>query len=475
MKRIVALVGVRGAGKTTLLASLNRHANIEVLKPTTNRPKRGGTEEYEFIDEFPHGNSMAWKLEVGDYSYGVTKERVKLIPDGYCGVTVFDPGNIGILENYRRQWREGEIVTVGLDTIETLSHQHDRVQSDKNRMMTQEVFDAQRNEVLNSDIVLRGDANAVKEATIAICEILASRGGIVGRNWLEPLIKAGALLDGARKSQIEPASYDLRLGDEVWCQGIRHPLTVENPFFKIPPYSYAIVKAEETARIPCFMVGRFDITVSLFFKGVLLSNGPQVDPGYHGALFCTLFNGRDVHADLKMGEHFATLEFCTLGSRIEGYAGQYQDKGSLNEFLAAETGGGPGGNIVGRIEDLEGESKGRLVKVFLVLAALIAVPSGIQIWMINNFSDRATETLEQAKSKVDRDIEMILKDLPQKTEEARESLLDEAVRIDRLRAEIDAMHKRVGLLGKDLKRLEENEARNSDDAEAVLPSTDPNR
>ena len=90
------------------------------------------------------------------------------------------------------------------------------------------------------------------------------------------------------------------------------------------------------------MAGRFDLTVSLFFKGVLLSNGPQVDPGYHGALFCMLFNGRDAPAELKMGEHFATLEFCALGSRIDGYVGRHQDKALLNQFLAAETGAGPG-------------------------------------------------------------------------------------------------------------------------------------
>ncbi|GAB4154242.1 MAG: hypothetical protein Tsb009_30850 [Planctomycetaceae bacterium] len=472
MKRIVALIGVRGAGKSTLLASLDGHPNIKVLTPTTNRPKRGESEEYEFVEEFPHGNSMAWKIEVGEYSYGVRNTQVKAIPDGSCGVTVFHPGNLDALEKFRREW-SGEVVTIGLDTIETLDEQHKRVGSDKSRQMSSADFESQLEQVRNADIVLRGDATTVLNATKAACELLVSRGGLVGKNWLVPLIAAGALLDGANDGQIQPASYDLRLGDEVWCQGERHQLTEQDPFFKIPPYSYAIVKAEETAKIPCFIVGRFDLTVGLFFKGVLLSNGPQVDPGYHGALFCMLFNGRDIHTDLKMGVHFATLEFCTLGSRIEGYTGQYQDKESLNEFLAAETGAGPGGNIVGRVDNLEKESRNRLIAVALIVAGLIAAPSALHLWLISGLKNHAKETLKQVKSDAKGDINTILKDLPQETKKARASLSDEAMRIDRIRAEIDEMNRRVELLEKDLKSTEERKSRLSDDANSVSPSTAP--
>ena len=142
-----------------------------------------------------------------------------------------------------------------------------------------------------------------------------------------------------------------------YAKGKRKDLTDDQPFLTIPPYSYATVKAKESARIPCFMAGHFDLKVGLFFNGVLLSNGPQVDPGYEGSLFCTLFNGRDVEAKLKMGTHFATIEFCTLGRRVDGYIGDNQKKDRLNDFLNAETGTGPGGNIIGRIDCLDNELK----------------------------------------------------------------------------------------------------------------------
>lgn len=234
MQRIVVLIGVRGAGKSTLLASLDRLPNIEVLKPTTNRPKRGGPEEYEFVEEFPHGNSMAWKIKVGEYNYGVRNNKVRDIPDGCCGVTVFDPGSVHVLEEFRQRWT-GEVITIGLDTIRTLEEQHERVDGDGSRRMSHVEFESQLGQVRKADIVLRGDATTILNATKAVCELLVSRGGLVGKNWLVPLIAAEALLDGANENSIEPASYDLRLGSEVWCQGERYQLTEEKPFFRFLP------------------------------------------------------------------------------------------------------------------------------------------------------------------------------------------------------------------------------------------------
>jgi deoxycytidine triphosphate deaminase/guanylate kinase len=472
MKRIVALIGVRGAGKSTLLRALAEVPHVHTLQPTTDRPARDEKEEYDFVAKFPRRDAMAWQITVGEHSYGVRNSKVKEIPDGWCGVTVFDPGNLGVLEKFRREW-SGEVVTIGLDTITTLNEQRARVGNDESRQMSAADFESQLEQVRKADIVLRGNATTVLNATKAVCELLVSRGGLVGKNWLVPLIAAEALLDGANENSIEPASYDLRLGSEVWCQGERYQLTEEKPFFRIPPYSYAIVKAEETAKLPCFMAGRFDLKVSLFFKGVLLSNGPQVDPGYHGALFCMLFNGRDVNTDLKMGEHFATLEFCTLGSRIEGYAGQYQAKERLNQFQAPETGAGPGGNIVGRVNALEKEARSRLIAVALLVAGLIAAPSALHVWLISSLNDRANVILNQVESDAKRDISTIVTDLPLETKKARESLLNEVKRIDEIRAENDALNQRIELLEEELKRMEERRSRLSDDVNSDSQSTAP--
>src|SRR5262249_28649747 len=142
--------------------------------------------------------------------------------------------------------------------------------------------------VQHTDMVLTGDAQIVAEAVAATCRLLAGRGGMVAKRELLPLIRAGCLLRATEESNVEGASYDLRLGDEVWCQGEFTSLTTQKPVFEIPAYSYAIVKAKETAALPSFFAGQFDIRVRHFLSGVVLSNGPQVDPGYWGELFCML-------------------------------------------------------------------------------------------------------------------------------------------------------------------------------------------
>lgn len=486
MKRIVALVGIRGAGKSTLLASLNRHPNIKVLKPTTNRPKRSASEEYEFAEPFPHGNSMAWKIEVGEYSYGVRNSEVNSIPDGFCGVTVFYPGSLDVLREFCRKW-PGEVVTIGLDTIRTLDEQHERVGTDALRQMSPTEFESQLEQVRNADILVRGDATTVLNATTAACEILISRGGLVGKNWLVPLIRAGALLDNAQVDAVQPASYDLRLGGEVWCQGKRHDLTEQQPFFEIPPYSYAIVKAEESARIPCFMAGRFDLTVSLFFKGVLLSNGPQVDPGYNGALFCTLFNGRDAHAKLKRGKHFATIEFCALGCRVDGYIGHYQGKQNLNDFLIAETGLGPGGDIIGRIDKLDERLlavRADTAKYWLAMVGtfvgVLTIALTVEMFLLSSLKNDFEKRLDRMVLDAEGAIEAKLDGLSQSTNEARARVSGKIQNVNEVAARSDGLSEHLDSVEKHSDSFEERvsgsagKSLNESDDESSMPRDPPN-
>jgi len=73
---------------------------------------------------------------------------------------------------------------------------------------------------------------------------------------------------------VQGASYDLTLGDEYFNNGNIKTLNDRNPFIKMKPGEYVLVSSKEIARLPKDIAGRFDITVSLFCKGVILSNGP---------------------------------------------------------------------------------------------------------------------------------------------------------------------------------------------------------
>ncbi len=113
------------------------------------------------------------------------------------------------------------------------------------------------------------------------------------------MLDCGMLLDNATEKNFKGASYDLLLGDEYYYDGKIKCLTDSSSFLTIEPYDYAIVSCKESSRIPRDVVGKFGLTVSLFCQGVILSNGPQIDPGFNGTLFCLLFNTSNQAVHLK--------------------------------------------------------------------------------------------------------------------------------------------------------------------------------
>lgn len=340
---LIVLVGARGAGKTTLLEKL-KERDVEVLQPTTTRqPRFEGEAEYEFVTSWAAARH-AWRIEVGEASYGMRKSELKKAKDRAC-VTVFEPLNLNVFEDVRQSLGI-ETMTIGLSTIDNIDEQHRRVEGDPKRLMDDAQFKRVQKIVAECDVVLSGDADTVAAAVGSLVDLVAGRGGVVTRNHLVPLMSAGALLTGAEISKIQSASYDLRIGPEILFQGQVIELTDANPRFTIPPYSYAIVSALEHASLPPCVVGRFDLKVSLFFEGIILSNGPQVDPGYKGALFCMLYNGSGQEKLLTLGRHFATIDFTTTTNVTEGYKQKYQLKQRMGQFLTDNAATSRGGAIV---------------------------------------------------------------------------------------------------------------------------------
>lgn len=351
MATLIFLVGTRGAGKSTVLTHLEGRG-IGVLKPSTTRSKRHDSDsEYYFETDWPVGD-LAWDIQIDNDRYGMREEEVNRVHAERLAVTVFHPSCIETLEKFRSNTTI-EAVTVGLDTVANPQVQASRTGHDKQRSVDERELLEHRKAVAECDIVLSGETSIVCDAVLSVCRILMSRGGIVDASAIKSLLRAGALLQGANPSNVQGASYDLSLGTQAWCQGEFRTLDDKHPSLRIPPYSYAIITAEERASIPKFMCANYDLTVSGFMDGLILSNGPQVDPGYRGALFCTLFNGTDIPRGVTKGRHVATIQFSTVTHVAEGYGGRYQGGTNLWEFVSENTAVSPGGNIVERIDKLE--------------------------------------------------------------------------------------------------------------------------
>lgn len=345
---LIVLVGARGAGKTTLLNKLNGYG-VEVLQPSTTRePRFAGEKEYEFVKKWIPSN-YAWSITISGQTYGMRISELSKAKNRPC-VTVFEPMSLNEFELVRRTLGI-ETLTVGLSTIADLAEQHKRVANDQNRTMDEASFVRVAAIVSECDVVLTGDADTVANAMSSMLRLIGGRGGVVTKDHLVPMMQAGALLSNTDRANIRSASYDLRIGKEILFRGKVIELSDAQPRFEIPAYSYAVVSALEHASLPPFVVGRFDLKVSLFFEGVILSNGPQVDPGYKGALFCMLYNGSGEPKLLTFGKHFATIDFTTTTGITEGYRQKYQLKQRMGQFLTDSAVTGRGGAIVELVDD----------------------------------------------------------------------------------------------------------------------------
>lgn len=411
MKTLLILVGVQGSGKTSVLNGVNE---VQVLKPSTQRAKRFPTEDEYYFEKILPASKFAWTIKRGAVNYGMRKSELDNI--ARIGITVFDPAHLHELAASNIP-DEFDVITIGLDTVNDLIEQQARVGNDPNRSMNQTDFDKQREIIKSCNVVLSGAESTVISATNEIIKIVGGRGGVLSGESIRRLIEAGTLLENTVPQQVEVASYDLRLFDKYWCQGKYHSLDQNNHAMVIPPYSFALVTAMEQAIIPSFLVGSFDIRVKLFIRGVVLSNGPQVDPGYRGALLCMLYNASGSEVCLNRFEHFATLQFQTTATNSKGYTAQYQGKKTFEGFVDASTSVGPGGRIHEDLKSIEVKLNSRFdsfrnwsvaIATLVVAGLAILVPN---VLSVIDKSGQSVEKSNEATSKAEAAIEKLEKAL----------------------------------------------------------------
>jgi len=75
----------------------------------------------------------------------------------------------------------------------------------------------------------------------------------------------------------------------------------------------------------------------MFCNGIILSNGPQIDPGYCGRLLCLLYNtsSKDYLMQPNSNFHFASIQFQSLSSSTaKPYNGRWNRKKSVKDYIA---------------------------------------------------------------------------------------------------------------------------------------------
>lgn len=109
-------------------------------------------------------------------------------------------------------------------------------------------------------------------------------------------------------SQLRPASYQLKLGNEANVGG-RHKRVDSADGIVLEPHQVAVVCTHEELNIPRNLIARWSLRVTNIYEGLLWTGGPQVDPGWKGRLFCPIYNLSEREVVLKYGDPMFTIDF----------------------------------------------------------------------------------------------------------------------------------------------------------------------
>lgn len=385
----IIISGTNASGKSTVAKQLTEMDSRFVRVPAiTTRPSRtdDGMDKYTYVtdkdyDAMVSSNELMSKTTYINFKYGIRRQDYDAIVSAQkVPVMVLTPDSAIVLINehfVENNMSKTRVISVFIDADDStldirLSRRIDTRMKEENIAQRQKDRESMR---YFQYVVKNHQMDALRQLLVELWNYYKCAGILTGR-LIKLMIRSGTLLDNASMDAIQGASYDLSLGDEYYYGGKIHKLSDEDPLLKIEPYDYAIVTSHEIARFPLDMSARFDLSVGLFCQGMILSNGPQVDPGFHGPLFCLLFNTSDSLVILKRRQHYATLEFHKLVEPTKEYEGQYKGK-KLLHYLPSNPAQGAINRLRTELDEVRRESQRMQNTLWAVLSFILAL---IAIW-----------------------------------------------------------------------------------------------
>ena len=123
-----------------------------------------------------------------------------------------------------------------------------------------------------------------------------------------------------REEFVKQASYDLRLGDEVYIVGHRAPdkLTSGKPYVLIAPGQFGILTSHESIKMPENLLAFIAIRTQFKMQGLVNISGFHVDPTFQGKLLFAVQNVGPADIRLKFGEPTFSIFFSTLAEGTIG-------------------------------------------------------------------------------------------------------------------------------------------------------------
>ncbi len=162
------------------------------------------------------------------------------------------------------------------------------------------------------------------------------------------------LISPFRPERVQPASYDLALGNEFIVfdaheqlyidlfdlkdDSARRVTITDDRGFVLHPGEFVLGVTEERVTVPNNMVGRLDGKSTIGRTGTMIHiTAGFVDPGWKGKLTLEICNVRKIPILLRPGQPFCQISFSLMTAAAEKpYQGRYQGADSVDQSRYAE-------------------------------------------------------------------------------------------------------------------------------------------
>lgn len=162
---------------------------------------------------------------------------------------------------------------------------------------------------------------------------------ILARDEIEKLLESGELkIEPLEKIQIQPASVDLRLGNEFLVYDSQE-MDVKRPFrarkivaqeFVVEPGSFVLATTREHISLPDFLTAFVEGRSSIGRTGLFIENAGWVDPGFEGNITLELFNANKNPIRIYAGMRICQIVLARLSGNAR-YSGKYLGQRGVTE------------------------------------------------------------------------------------------------------------------------------------------------
>lgn len=132
------------------------------------------------------------------------------------------------------------------------------------------------------------------------------------------LARTTGLIEPYNPEQLNPASYDVTLGDKILIEepeGWRE-VDISIPGFQMPPGAFVLAYTEEVIRVPAYLEATFQLKSSRGREGYEHALAGYIDPGFSGQVTLELSNLNRYHwLPLEAGMRIGQIRFMKMDQR----------------------------------------------------------------------------------------------------------------------------------------------------------------